>query len=226
MTWHFTQDNKITLVEGEPTLAWYYQNYYLSKKYSFDVHLFSVEDERVDRIEALAIGMFLLDYGAAPLCNSKIDRGSFPSLYYSSSEEDKSLIHKIFEQIEDENVAYTTYEKVKPVKSKSSNNNPVSKKGSEGMHLSFEQKKQIFRSFPELTEETISNGRVNYKFLGSRRPGKIIARELSHTGNGYVYGGFLEEYKHVADSRGWVNIKNYSETELRQIIERVLSSFK
>jgi len=96
----------------------------------------------------------------------------------------------------------------------------------DGAPTTFEHKKQIFRSFPELTERVGQDGRVSYNFLGSKRRKKQIARELTHTGNGYIYGAYLPEYKSRVDPRGWISIKNCSEKELRELIRKVINSFK
>jgi len=92
--------------------------------------------------------------------------------------------------------------------------------------LTFDEKRKIFRSFTVLSESTMSYGRLNYILEGSKRRKKIIAREISHTGNGYIYGGYLEEYKELTDSRGWINIKSYNEKDLRELITKVIESFK
>jgi hypothetical protein len=49
---------------------------------------------------------------------------------------------------------------------------------------------------------------------------------LTHTGNGYVYGAYLPEYKDELDPRGWINIKEYGEKDLRELICKVIESYK
>lgn len=93
------------------------------------------------------------------------------------------------------------------------------------MFLSFEQKRNIFRSFPELTEKIDKYGRISYFYEGSKQRRKQMARELTHTGNGYGYGGYLPEYRHLTDERGWINIRDFSESELRELISKVIRSF-
>ncbi|QQE77278.1 hypothetical protein [Alicyclobacillus sp. SO9] len=89
--------------------------------------------------------------------------------------------------------------------------------------LSFEHKREILRSFPELREESISNGRfVNFTFSGSKKPGRTVARELYHSGNGFVCGRYMEDY--LTDARGWINIKNFKEAELREVVSRSIAS--
>ena len=90
----------------------------------------------------------------------------------------------------------------------------------------FEHKRKIFGSFPALTEQVGKDGRVSYNFLGSRRQKKQIARELTHTGNGYIYGAYLPEFKDRVDARGWISIKDCSEKELRELICKVIESFR
>ncbi|MGI6554598.1 MAG: hypothetical protein ACOX2P_04350 [Bacillota bacterium] len=96
----------------------------------------------------------------------------------------------------------------------------------EGPVLSFEKKCAIFRSFSELTEKRDNSGRVSYWFLGSKRRKKQVARELTHTGNGYIYGAYLPEYKSKLDDRGWISIKYCTEKELRELIRKVIDSFR
>lgn len=91
--------------------------------------------------------------------------------------------------------------------------------------LTLEQKRNIFKSFPELAEEIDKFGRVSYKYYGSAIKRKIIARELTHTGNGYVYGAYLPEYKDELDPRGWINIKDYGEKDLRELIRKAIEAY-
>ena len=93
------------------------------------------------------------------------------------------------------------------------------------MYLSQELKRKVFRSFVELTECVGKDGRVSYSFEGSTRSKKQIARELSHTGNGYIFGDYLNHCKYSIDSRGWINIRDLNEMELRELIEEVIESF-
>lgn len=97
--------------------------------------------------------------------------------------------------------------------------------------LSLEQKRKIFNSFPELTEKKSivkksNTERFGYDFKESKRNKKEIARELTDTGNGYIYVNYLKEYKDQMDDRGFVNIKDFTETKLREIIIKVIQSFK
>ncbi len=91
--------------------------------------------------------------------------------------------------------------------------------------LTLEQKRKIFKSFSELTEQIGKDGRISYKYYGSRRARKEIARELSHTGNGYIYGAYLPECKDELDPRGWINIKDYGEKDLRELIRKVIEAY-
>lgn len=57
--------------------------------------------------------------------------------------------------------------------------------------------------------------RTNYEKSKYRR--EQIATQLSHTGNGYIYGEYLTDCKYRIDDRGWINIKDLSESELREL---------
>ncbi|MTI84257.1 MAG: hypothetical protein FH756_10200 [Firmicutes bacterium] len=96
---HFTVDNRKRLVDDERSLEWFYQNYYLSKNYSFNIRLFSLAKSEIDKYELLCIGMFIIKFGAAPLCNSIISREKFKTLYQNISEVDKNTVTKIIEFI-------------------------------------------------------------------------------------------------------------------------------
>ena len=54
----------------------------------------------------------------------------------------------------------------------------------------------------------------------------MLATELSPTGNGYICESYLPEYKNMVDDRGWISIKDLTEKELRNMIEKVIQSFK
>ncbi|KMY56617.1 hypothetical protein AA904_15910 [Geobacillus stearothermophilus] len=95
--------------------------------------------------------------------------------------------------------------------------------------LSFEHKKAIFRSFKQLQEKPISNNRVNYVYPESLQRGKILARELSPSGNGYVNGKYIDseiikKKGYNVDRRGWINIADFSEEQLREVIEIAMMS--
>ncbi|AYB38037.1 MULTISPECIES: hypothetical protein [Brevibacillus] len=82
--------------------------------------------------------------------------------------------------------------------------------------LTFEQKKAIIESFPELTKKEVSLGRLNYHFEGSLRDKKIVVNHLHPNGNGFVYAGHLPKKK--TGPKGMVNIRDYSEEQLRSLV--------
>lgn len=87
----------------------------------------------------------------------------------------------------------------------------------------------MFRGFDHLYETTISNNRVNFVYPNSTQKGKVLARELYATGNGYVVGKYLNEAiikqkGYVVDSRGWINIKKFSDRELKEVIDLAMKS--
>ncbi|MCM3388707.1 hypothetical protein [Ureibacillus chungkukjangi] len=84
--------------------------------------------------------------------------------------------------------------------------------------LTFEQKQAIIESFPELTKKEISMKRVNYHFEESLYEKTIVVEKLHPNGNGFVYIGDLLKYEKVANDKGLVNIRDFSEAELREII--------
>ncbi|OIK10501.1 hypothetical protein [Bacillus sp. MUM 13] len=84
--------------------------------------------------------------------------------------------------------------------------------------LTFEEKLSIIESFPELERKDVSLGRVNFHYEESVHEKKIVVQHLHPNGNGFVYGGHLP--KTAIDRKGYVNIRDYSESELRDIIKK------
>ncbi|MNO52043.1 hypothetical protein D3C76_424520 [compost metagenome] len=88
--------------------------------------------------------------------------------------------------------------------------------------LTFEQKLSIFDSFPELERRDVSLGRVNYHYEQSAYDKKTVVYRLHPNGNGYVYAGLLEGYE--VDPKGLVNIRDYNEEQLRDLVEKSIFS--
>ncbi|KYD20882.1 hypothetical protein ETC01_16795 [Geobacillus sp. NFOSA3] len=78
------------------------------------------------------------------------------------------------------------------------------------MALSFEEALNLFRSFAELKEKKVKPDKINFVFEGSRTRRKTVIRELRHTGNGYIYAGYLPECKEKVDKNGMINIKQFN----------------
>ncbi|WP_110928936.1 hypothetical protein [Bacillus massiliglaciei] len=89
--------------------------------------------------------------------------------------------------------------------------------------LTFEEKLAIIESFPQLERKDISLGRVNFHFSESVLEKKIIVQHLHPNGNGFVYAGHLPE---KADKKGFINIREYGEPELRKLIEASMAYMK
>lgn len=88
--------------------------------------------------------------------------------------------------------------------------------------LTFEQKLKIFDSFPELQRKDVSLGRVNYHYEESSHDKKTVAYHLHPNGNGFVFAGLLEGYE--VDPKGFVNIREYSEDDLRSLVKKSIAS--
>lgn len=84
--------------------------------------------------------------------------------------------------------------------------------------LTFEQKQQIIEEFPQLTKKEISLKRVNYHFDDSLYEKTVVIEKLHPNGNGFVFVGDLLKYEKEAE-KGLVNIRDYSEAALREIIQ-------
>ncbi|PYI49936.1 hypothetical protein [Paenibacillus flagellatus] len=88
--------------------------------------------------------------------------------------------------------------------------------------LSFADKAAIIESFPELERKDVSLGRVNYHYGQSVHEKKIVVYHLHPNGNGYVYAGLLSGYP--TDAKGFVNIRDFGENELRTLLAESIRS--
>ena len=88
--------------------------------------------------------------------------------------------------------------------------------------LTFEQKQAIIESFPQLTKKEISLKRLNYHFEGSLFEKSIVVEKLHPNGNGFVFVGDLLKYEQEVNDRGLVNIRDYNEAQLREIVEAAI----
>lgn len=90
--------------------------------------------------------------------------------------------------------------------------------------LTFEQKLAIIGSFPELERRDVSLNRVNFHYVGGDSHKKNVVYHLHPNGNGFVYAATLNVPK--KDPKGMVNIRDFSEEELRSIIKRSIDSLQ
>ncbi|CAM4364338.1 exonuclease VII small subunit [Paenibacillus endophyticus] len=88
--------------------------------------------------------------------------------------------------------------------------------------LSFEQKLAIIEAFPELERKDVSLGRTNFHYEESAHEKKSVVHHLHPNGNGYVFAGLVPGV--ATDDKGLVNIRDFTEEELRAIIEKSISS--
>ncbi|QWU17097.1 hypothetical protein SAMN04487895_11352 [Paenibacillus sophorae] len=88
--------------------------------------------------------------------------------------------------------------------------------------LTFQQKIEILDSYPQLQRKDVSLGRVNYHYEESLHDKKTVAFHLHPNGNGYVYAGLLTGYE--TDTKGFVNIRDFSEEELRSLLDASITS--
>jgi len=88
--------------------------------------------------------------------------------------------------------------------------------------LSFEEKLKVIESFPQLERKDVSLRRVNFHYVESGSEKKNVVYHLHPNGNGFVYADELKEYD--TDNKGMVNIRDFSEAELREIIGKSIQS--
>ncbi|WP_085524339.1 hypothetical protein [Tuberibacillus sp. Marseille-P3662] len=91
--------------------------------------------------------------------------------------------------------------------------------------LTFEDKLAIIESFPELKRKDVSLGRVNFHFEESVMDKKIVVYRLHPNGNGYVYAELIDDHDNYnIEQNGMVNIRDFSEDELRSIVRKSIDS--
>ncbi|UAL52239.1 MULTISPECIES: hypothetical protein [Metabacillus] len=88
--------------------------------------------------------------------------------------------------------------------------------------LTFEQKLAVIESFKELQRKNVSLGRINFHFEESIYDKKNVVYHLHPNGNGFVYAEYVKGY--AANDKGMVNIRDFSEEELRSIIKKSIHS--
>ncbi|BBO00233.1 hypothetical protein [Sporolactobacillus terrae] len=86
--------------------------------------------------------------------------------------------------------------------------------------LDFNQKLAIIESFSELEQKKVSLGRLNFQYNGSATDKKNVVYHLHPNGNGYVYAKGIDGYD--ADAKGMVNIRDFSEEELRELLKKAI----
>lgn len=89
--------------------------------------------------------------------------------------------------------------------------------------LTFEEKLTIIESFPELVRKDVSLKRVNFQYEESVVNKKNVVYHLHPNGNGFVYAELIENGYDV-DDRGMVNIREFTEEELRTVISESIKS--
>ncbi|MFS0840171.1 hypothetical protein [Paenibacillus sp. 1P03SA] len=88
--------------------------------------------------------------------------------------------------------------------------------------LTFDQKIAIMESFPELQRKNVSLGRVNFHYEDSAYDKKTVGYHFHPNGNGYIYAGQIEGAE--TDDKGLVNIRDYSEEQLRELAGAAIRS--
>lgn len=89
--------------------------------------------------------------------------------------------------------------------------------------LTFEEKLAIIESFPELVRKNVSLKRVNFHYEESVKEKKTVVYHLHPNGNGFVYAEFIDG-PYETDEKGMVNIRDFTEDELRNITRQSIKS--
>lgn len=86
--------------------------------------------------------------------------------------------------------------------------------------LTFEEKKAIFDSYPELTATPVSMNRVNYHYEESAVAKTMVVRFLHPNGNALIYAGYLP--KEETAKEGYISVLEASEEEIRELVDKAL----
>ncbi|QJD85390.1 hypothetical protein [Cohnella herbarum] len=88
--------------------------------------------------------------------------------------------------------------------------------------LSFQEKLAIMQSFPQLERRDVSLGRVNFHYERSVIEKKNVGFHFHPNGNGYIFAGEIDGVE--TDEKGFVNIREYTEEQLRALVEESIQS--
>lgn len=98
--------------------------------------------------------------------------------------------------------------------------------------LTFNNARDIFLSYPELTEKKVdSQSRYGYDFHASKQRGKNVISEfccnLNGSCNGYVNSRYMPEivinkYRNELDKRLMICFKSYTQNKLRELVNDAL----
>lgn len=100
----------------------------------------------------------------------------------------------------------------------------IQTKGVEENMLSLAEKRKILNSYDELSEREDKFGRFFNYFDRSITRKKIVVNEFVSSGNVYVYGKRIPEYKDVLYKDGSVCVKEFTAEELRDIVRKSIDS--
>ena len=93
------------------------------------------------------------------------------------------------------------------------------------MPMSYEQVVSVLDEFPELKCKEVSNNRSTYYYANSPIRKENVLQELHLSGNGYLFVGYLTEYRQHMDKRQFISIKKFTQPEFRVAVKQVLQSF-
>jgi hypothetical protein len=90
------------------------------------------------------------------------------------------------------------------------------------LSLSFEQKMSIFEDPQfQLKKYTIKPNKINFKYKG-----KVVVREIREGSKvAYVWGKEVSKLtgNYKLDDRGWIHVHDFTEEEIRELLETVIS---
>ena len=90
-----------------------------------------------------------------------------------------------------------------------------------------DKKIKTIERFEEIEMKVDKYDRYSYHFniKGRKRPA-VIVMELTHTGNGYINGSYVNTDAYEITKAGDINIKNFTDNEITKLIEEAIQNIK
>lgn len=86
-----------------------------------------------------------------------------------------------------------------------------------------DNKLKVIKQFKKLEERVDKYDRYYYSInLKDRKRSALIVMELSHTGNGYINGRYVNTSSYKTTKAGDINIKDLKDCEITKLIEEAI----
>ncbi len=87
--------------------------------------------------------------------------------------------------------------------------------------VTLKEKRAILNSFRNIVEVKDDNNEFSY-YLSGDNTYKLIAKGFNEGGEGYIYNSSMNNKNYSID--GWVNVKDYTANNLRDLLKDTINS--